>query len=186
MNGYLFSFSFWKRVGESYYFRVIKNSFLFFCVALCCIWNISTVKNSGIGVSQSVAPFVYALRLDQSWGMFAPTVLKEDGWLVMEGTTFDKKKIDINREGAAVNYSKPHCVLDYIKSDRQRKYQENLLFECNRFIRPFYCTYLLNAWNEQHPNKKISSLQLVYMKEVTMPPFQKPKISKESVCACSK
>ncbi len=122
--------------------------------------------------------------LDQSWGMFAPTVLKDDGWFVFEGTTSSNKKIDINRNGANADYIKPTNVLDYIKDDRQRKYQENYLFSYNDFIRPFYCEYLLKDWNNKHSVNKITSLQILFMKEVSVLPNQKQTVMKEVLCMC--
>src|SRR6185437_4038535 len=42
--------SLFKKIATNYYFNVIKNSFLFFCIALCMLWNISTVNGSGLTV----------------------------------------------------------------------------------------------------------------------------------------
>lgn len=174
------------RLSHNYYFRVIKNSFLFFCLALCLLWNISTVNGLGLTVSDQFFTFGYGLRFNQNWGMFAPTVLKDDGWYIMEGITKDSVKVDINRGGVEVNYTKPPSILKYIKDDRWRKYLENYLFSYNDFIRPYLCNYFLKAWNRSNPANEIISLQIVYMKEISLLPGKKQVTSKEILCACGK
>lgn len=176
--------SFLTNLSSNYYFNVIKNSFLSFCIALCMIWNISTVNGSGLAVSDRFNGFGYCLRFNQNWGMFAPNVFKDDGWYIFQGTTKDSLKIDLNRNGAKIDYAKPANILTLIKDDRWRKYQENYLFTYNTFIRPFYCNYLLSNWNKNHPDKESTSLKIIYMKEVSVLPNQKQSITPDTLCIC--
>ncbi len=176
--------SFLHGLRENYYFKVILNCFLFFFMALSLLWNISVTGGSGVTVSDNFFPVGYALRLNQGWGMFAPTVLKDDGWYILEGITPTKIKIDVNREGANVDFTKPQSVLTYIKDDRWRKFGENYMLEQNAFIRPHYCSYLIQDWNKKHPDNKIDSLTVIYMKETTLPPGKLPIATKEKLCKC--
>lgn len=176
--------NFFQKLANDYYFKLLKNCFLFFCIALSLIWNIGTVNGSGLAVSDSFSGFGYALRLDQNWGMFAPTVFKDDGWFIFEGTKADSTKIDINVKGAHVTYAKPENILSRIKDDRWRKYQENVLFTNNDFIRPYYCRWLLRKWNEENPSAKILNLKIIYMKEISGPPGEKQTATKEILCGC--
>jgi hypothetical protein len=173
-----------QKLQENYYLKVILNCFLFFCIALSMLWNVSTVQGSGLTVSDHFYTFGYSLRFNQSWGMFAPSVLKDDGWYVLEGTTADSLKIDINRNGAKADYSKPALALTYIKDDRWRKFLENYIFTYNAFIRPYYCNYILKEWNTEHPEKKVVSLGVIYMKEISLPPGQKQTATREVLCRC--
>ena len=178
--------SFFTKITANYYFNVLKNSFLFFCIALCLIWNISTVSGSGLTVSNEFFKFGYGLRFNQNWGMFAPTVFKDDGWFIMQGTTIDSLQIDINRNGVKTDYSKPTSVLAHIKDDRWRKFYENYLFTSNQFLRPYFCRYLLKDWNAKHPDKVLSYLKIIYMKEISVLPNQKQTLTKEELCLCGK
>jgi hypothetical protein len=178
--------SFIQKINSNYYFKVVKNSFLFFCIALCMLWNISTVSGSGLTVSNEFFAFGYGLRFNQNWGMFAPIVFKDDGWYIMQGTTKDSVQIDINRNGTKVDYSKPVSVLTYIKDDRWRKFYENYLFTSNEFIRPYFCAYLLKDWNTAHSDNTISYLKIIYMKEISVLPNQKQPLTKEELCICGK
>ena len=176
-------FSFRKQL-DHYYFHVLKNSFLFFCIAFCFIWNISTADGSGISIAPRFLPFGYGLRLDQNWGMFAPTVYKDDGWFILEAIGKDSVRVDINRNGSKVTYAKPQNVMGYIKDDRWRKFFENYISNCNVFIRSPYCQYKLAEWNTHHPEAKISSLQVIFMRESTVPLGQKQEAKKEILCHC--
>jgi hypothetical protein len=180
------SISFIQKININYYFKVVKNSFLFFCIALCLLWNISTVSGSGLTVSNEFFTFGYRLRFNQNWGMFAPTVFKDDGWYIMQGTTKNSLQIDVNRNGKIVDYSKPSNALNYIKDDRWRKFYENYIFTSNEFMRPYFCNYLLKNWNISHPDNTVSYLQIIYMKEVSVLPGQKQTLTKEELCLCGK
>jgi len=173
-------------IAKNYYFRVIRNCFVFFCMTLCLIWNVGNVEGSGLRVSDRVFKFGFMLRLDQRWNMFAPNVVKNDGWFVMEGITPGKEHIDINRDGMPVNFEKPPSVLKFIKDDRWRKYQENFVIPDNLFMQGYYCSYLIKDWNRVHSDTPIDSLNLVYMKEFTLPPGQAPEVKKEVLCKCWK
>lgn len=173
-------------ITKNYYFRVTRNSFVFFCMSLCLIWNLSGLEDLGLRVSDRVFKFGYMLRLDQRWNMFAPTVIKNDGWFVMDGRTGAGRRIDINREGAPVDFSKPENVLKLIKDDRWRKYQENFVMPDNLFMQIHYCRYLLKDWNTRRADKPIDTLTIVYMKELTPPPGQAARVVKEPLCKCWK
>ncbi|MGZ3864116.1 MAG: HTTM domain-containing protein [Bacteroidia bacterium] len=170
-------------IRENYYYKVLVSCALFFFVALSVIWNFATVANSGLGVAPNFNSVGYAVRLNQNWGMFAPTVLKEDGWYILEGFS-SGKTIDINRDGKPADYTKPKNFMEYIKDDRWRKFGENYMLEINAFIRPYYCNYLLKDWNINHPERKLDSLNVVYMKEFSKPPGEPQPVVKEILCGC--
>ncbi|HWY38999.1 MAG TPA: hypothetical protein VNY73_10600, partial [Bacteroidia bacterium] len=176
--------SFMQKIRANYYFKVALNCLLFFFAALSMIWNLSTVANSGLGISPDFFPVGYALRLNQNWGMFAPTVLKDDGWYVLEGITKNKIKIDIARKGKPTDYTKPESILQYIPDDRWRKFLENYMLAQNSFMRHYYCNYLLKDWNSKNPGNKIDSLTIIYMKEFTLPPGMSLTVKKEILCGC--
>lgn len=155
---------------------VVSSSLL----ALLCVhqfvWNCKSVG----WVSPSLIPLqtvAWNLRLDQSWGMFAPGVFKEDGWFVFEGITKEQTVIDISRDGQQVRYGKPKFISAMFKNDRWRKYTENLLMKRNHELRFYYAAYLYRNWTERHPEMPIEGLRLVYMKELTLPDyrFSEPK-----------
>ncbi|MGV3503325.1 MAG: hypothetical protein ACO1O1_06425 [Adhaeribacter sp.] len=125
------------------------------------------------------------LRIDQYWGMFAPAVFKDDGWYVLEGTTASGRKADLNQQGKEPDTRKPASVVALFKNDRWRKYSENYLFVHKAYMRPYYCHYLMRRWNEDHPQDPVLSLEVVYMKEVSLPDYQVSVPKREVLCTCS-
>ena len=155
-------------------------------VLYSCWWNLDTTSRLHVPMPQHLKWLGYTLRLDQNWGMFAPSVFKDDGWFILEANTAGKTVIDLNREGNPVSYAKPASVVALFKNDRWRKYAENYLFVANAYMRPYYCNYLLKRWQESRPGPDaIRELSVVYMKEVSQPAYQPVTPQREVLCQCS-
>lgn len=151
--------------------KLITQSFLSAMIFYTLAWNASTVEETGIRIPADLRIPAYALRSNQNWGMFSPAVFKDDGWLIFEATTLKGELIDLNRFGKKVDYRKPESVVSLFRNDRWRKFSENYLFVSNAYLRPYYCNFILNEWNKENPSKAVSSLKIVYMKEVSRPGY---------------
>jgi hypothetical protein len=167
--------------------RQAREVFVGVVLFYICWWNlddVAVVRPTGGLMSENMRWFGYLFRVDQHWGMFAPTVFKDDGWYILEGTTADNKRLDLNRDGAPVRYDKPASVVALFKNDRWRKYSENYLFVSNAWMRPYYCNYLLRIWHENPRHAPLRHLTVVYMKEVSLPDYQVSKPTREVLCDC--
>lgn len=142
------------------------------CVLYSLLWNWQSTSIYNFKLPESTTWVARLCRIDQCWGMFSPSVFKDDGWYILEGITPENKIIDLNRNGAPVNYHKPNSVVSLFKNDRWRKYSENYLFVRNNYMRPYFCDFKLKEWNDFHPDNKIKNLKVVYMKEVTLPDYK--------------
>ncbi len=163
----------------------IKEFALLMVVLYCLAWNWGNIPTTTIGISNNSKWIGNLLRIDQNWGMFAPSVFKDDGWYIIEGTTKnDSTIIDLNREGAKVQYAKPHSIVSMFKNDRWRKYSENYLFVSNAYMRPYYCNYLLRKWNEDHRNNMVKEIKVIYMKEITAANYKYVLPKREVLCGC--
>lgn len=165
-------------------YRNIISAGLIFLIVFVFDWNFSNLSFVKSKLSNELRFIGYGLRLDQNWGMFAPGVFKDDGWFIMEGTDKNGNKIDLFRSGTAVNYKKPDYVVYLFKNDRWRKYTENYIFSNNHFMRGYFCNYSMRIWNEQNPNKQIDTLNVIYMKEFTLPDYQYSKPELNRLCNC--
>ncbi|WP_299759034.1 HTTM domain-containing protein [uncultured Pontibacter sp.] len=163
----------------------MRNGFVAVALLYCVWWNFSGTSLPIYKIPDSGRWLGYLLRLDQHWGMFSPTVFKDDGWYVLEGYTASGINIDLNQEGKEVNYSKPASVVSLFKNDRWRKYSENYLFIHNAYMRPYYCNYLMRRWNEAHPQQPIQQLEVLYMKEPSLPDYQLAVPTREMLCSCA-
>jgi hypothetical protein len=150
------------------------------------LWNIGNLKLP-VPLLDKARWVGHLFRVDQYWGMFAPSVFKDDGWFVMLGKTVNGQEIDIKNPGSTVNYDKPAVVAEFFPDDRWRKYHENILFVNNNHYRLYYCAYLTNEWNrrQKDPGERIPNLSIIYMKEVTQPAYQVSPPVKELLFECN-
>jgi len=166
-------------------FFIAKEAILVFFIWYSLLWNMGTVPAIGYGVSESLHPLGYMLRLDQYWGMFAPRVFKDDGWFIYEAKDSQGNSFDIREGKGPINYGKPANIVALYKNDRWRKYGENILAIDNSYLRPFYCKYLIHQYNLAHPYKPISGLKIIYMKEFTAPDYAHVEPEKVVLCECN-
>ena len=171
---------------------LLKRGFLFFVLCFNLLWCIGNTNISGLKVSGRFQWFAYLFRFDQDWGMFAPSVYKNDGWYIYEADLESKnndtstvKTIDLNRAGATVNFKKPENILALYEDDRWRKFGEIWPRQSDR-VKKEFCRYLKNKWNRAHPEKRIGALRIVYMKEVTQPNYAFSLPERTIECDCEK
>ena len=111
-------------------------------------------------------------RTDQSWGMFAPFPLKQDGWYIAVARLRDGRQVDLLRGGNPVDWNKPEHLSSTYEDALWRKYQMSLWDVSNAVHRRYYALYLIRRWNVEHSAQPISSLQLVFMREDTLPDYR--------------
>jgi hypothetical protein len=166
------------------FLKITKNYFIISVASFCLMMNLGSIKKFPYALDPQIVHYGKILRLEQNWGMFAPYILKDDGWFIYSALDKDLKYIDIKNNKDTVIYSKPkHGVCEF-ESDRWRKFQENYTFNNNNYMRPFYCKYLLNKWNNEHPKKPILDLTIFFMKETSLPDYKTKPIVKTAVCHC--
>jgi len=148
-----------------------------FFIVYMLLWNIQTLGPNAVPDNTE---FVFGLtRVDQLWNMFAPYPIKSDGWLVVEGKLADGRKIDLVRDGKAIAWEKPDKIPRIYGHERWRKYLMNLWQKRSAVHRQLYARYLCKNWNENHEGQeKLEELSIFYMREQTLPDYQKPEIEK--------
>lgn len=155
-----------------------------FIICMCLINNLSTVGWFSYRLRDELNLASNALRFNQNWGMFAPGVLKEDGWFVYHGMDSIGRQWDLRRNEDYVDYSKPERIVSMYKNDRWRKLAENMQNETYTFLRPLYCKYMLRKWNQEHPEKKIFTLNLYFMQKTNLENYQTTVPEKKLHCVC--
>lgn len=176
-----------KKYNNSFIYNGIilcEKYFLSSIIIFCLMMNLGSIKKFPYYLTPVVVNYGKALRLEQNWGMFSPYILKDDGWFVYSGFNKSNKYIDIKNDINYVSFKKPNPVVNEFESDRWRKFQENYTFKNNNYMRPFYCKYLINKWNREHPDKYITDLTIFFMKETSLPNYQTKPIQKNAVCNC--
>ena len=163
---------------------LLKTYFIIFIFSFCFMMNLTGVKSFPYILDSTIINFGKLLRLEQNWGMFSPYILKDDGWFVYSGFSIKHEFIDIKHSSKPVSYSKPTPVVTEFESDRWRKFQENYTFNNNNYMRPYYCKYLINKWNKEHPKDHVIDLSIFFMKETSLPNYQTKPIAKLALCNC--
>lgn len=159
---------------------------LVFLIIFIADWNISNLNFIHSKVPPRLHPLAYALRIDQCWGMFAPGVLKDDGWYVFEGTCKDGTCINLLNKDSTGFMKKPTSVVSMFKNDRWRKYAENYMFAHNDFMRPYFCNYYRREWNRLHGGgKPVELLKVYYITELTAPDYRAAIPKKDLLCDCA-
>lgn len=162
----------------------IRTALLIFLTLFIFDWNFSNLVFIKSKLSDQLRFIGYTLRLDQSWGMFAPGVFKDDGWYILEGITTNNEHINLLDPDKALTYQKPVNIVSMFKNDRWRKYSENYIFPENEFMRGYFCNYFIRIWNEKHPDKQVTSLQVIYMEEMTLPDYKYSPPKKNILWEC--
>ncbi len=157
-------------------FRKIKNGVLIFLIVYVFFWNIGTVGTTAV-IPQNWKWVAWTTRLDQSFNMFAPAPLVEDGWYVIPATLRDGSQIDLFRNGPMiehdfripVSYEKPQTGSIY-PDQRWQKYLMNIAEQDNAKYREGYGKYLCRTWNGRHTGgDTLMSFQIIFVLEKTPP-----------------
>lgn len=164
--------------------KAVTSSVSVFIIAICFVLNLSYMNWFQYELIKEFNVVVNVLRLNQYWGMFSPHIMKEDGWLVFEGYTAEGKHWDLKKNKSVINISKPQHLVKEFKSDRWRKFCENMQRDNYTFLRPLYCKYHLNQWNREHPEMKMKSLDLIFFKEISDTGYRTKPIEREQYCLC--
>ncbi len=163
----------------------LTNAVCIIIICLCATVNLSAVKWFNYELrSETIVP-INALRLDQYWGMFSPSVLKKDGWYVYYGMDSIGRQWDLIRNEDYVNFEKPKSILKIHTTDRWRKITENMQRDEMAFMRPLYCNYILKRWNKRHPEKKMFTLKLYYMQKESLLNYKTTPVEKILYCLCN-
>jgi hypothetical protein len=141
------------------------------------LWNIHTTDLPFRKIlPRAPEPVTWFTRIDQSWGMFAPRPMIDDGWFVIPAVTRDRKQVDLFRNGQPVRWEKPPVTSHMYPNQRWCKYMMNLWGRVNEPYRPYYCQYLEREWNRTHPKEQeLLSLQFIYMQKDTLPDYAPAK-----------
>lgn len=159
-----------------------SNSICLMVIVFCFIINLSSTSWFQYELKNEFQIPVNALRLNQYWGMFSPSIMKNDGWFVYYGIDEQGRQWDFRTNKDYVDFKKPEHIVSMYKTDRWRKLAENMANDNFTFLRPLYGKYVLDKWNEEHPDKKIVTLNLYYMEKINLADYKSTDPEKKLFC----
>lgn len=114
---------------------------------------------------------IYSLTFTfQKWNLFAPYPIRDDGWVVIEGTLFNGRAVEL-RTGEEPSFDKPKDVPGSYINPYWRKYLMSLWSKQNDHYRLPYGRYLCREWNKNHSgDERVNLIHIHYMLEETPPP----------------
>ena len=158
------------------------NLVTLFFIGYVGLWNLKTIPRAGVTIIPPWDKLGPILRLDQTWNMFAPSPLKDDGWFVIDGLLAGGRPVDVMKNQAGpVSDHKPQLVSAQHANVRWRKYMMNINNKKKKGYRLYLGRYLCRSWNTGHPYEdRLQSFEIVFMKEKTLPygqPLKTERIS---------
>ena len=128
--------------------------------------NLSTITGDAKYLPQSAKAASRFVGIEQSWNMFAPTVLGSDYWPILTARLADGSKVDLFRNGSTVVDGKP-----------QDPTFPNLRWQClfydalrmnNRHVYGSITSAFVRKWNQDSPKKRVLSTELLIVRERTL------------------
>ena len=142
-------------------------------------WNIAQLQPDSLKVPQQISWVGPMFRVYQNWGLFAPYPLREDGWYVIPGKLRNGQEIDVNRDGAQVNWEKPEHVASTYDNIRWRKYMMNIWKSKFHQQRLYYGKYLCREWNRNiQDGQQLETFDIYFVLEETLPDYREPELAK--------
>lgn len=113
--------------------------------------------------------------LSQSWNMFAPSPLRDDGWYVVPGTLRDGQTVDLagvmrgDESVQPVSFERPRNIRATYKNEHWRKYLEGLRSSHADQTR-YLIRYICREWNGNHGGgEAVTRMVVLYMGDPTLP-----------------
>lgn len=144
-------------------------------------WNVLTLPKVSYSAPAALAQTFHALRVAQTWNMFAPHPARSDGWYVVPGTLDDGTEVELftDRRGP-VGFDKPEHVVSYYADYRMRKYFSRLPQDRYRSQLLNYARHLCRKWNRYSHGgeRQLMRFRIYFMRETTEPDYAPDTLSK--------
>jgi hypothetical protein len=161
------------------FLKKIGLSFGISCFLLVSWYNL--FKSEIYHIPLKLGQFCEVFRLDQYWGMFAPSPSREDGWMVMVGKLKDGRTFNLydhfynfsfpekfETEEILLNPPKPENAKNTFMDDRWRKYFMNIWAKDFQNYRAFLGRYIALQWNTRYSgNDQLAEFWIYYRLERT-------------------
>jgi hypothetical protein len=179
--------AFWDRIGVSAAHARVRglargwNMVAFGALVLVLWLNAAAVARSRVLVPASVARFAIALRLDQTWAMFAPYPDRSAGWYVIPGHLSNGQVVDAYHPSAAApRREKPEHLSATFPSARWLYYMTNLARADHTRERPWFAAYLCRRFDAARVSDlPLRDVQIAFFREWTLPDYEKTTATEE-------
>ncbi len=147
----------------------VATSLVFLSFADVVLWNVLTLWSPDHDDELKARdPLQPILHLDQHWRMYAPMPYPDHGWLVIPAELADGTEIDLFT-GRPLSWSKPANLSAYVGDYRWASLIGDLLNNQEPAQAQWFGDYFVSQWNAGHPEVKVRTVSVVYLKQTTLP-----------------
>jgi uncharacterized membrane protein YphA (DoxX/SURF4 family) len=157
----------------------LRNGLILFVLVFIIAWNLDQWGRVGVVVPDEIRWAGPMFGFEQNWRMFAPEVFKDGGWYTMRATLSDGRQVDVFQNDGVLQESRPANIRFTFKSDRWRKYLENIYRVGYESHRKYFAAYLKNKWNENHSARdQVMNMEIIYNREISGPDYVRRPLEK--------
>ena len=138
------------------------------------VWNVNQVT----GAFEQRWPGIWKAPghltgLEQTWRMFAPQPMIDDGWYEMKGVLADGSVVNLWQPDQPLPTRKPASVAATYRNQRWRKYLLDIRIKWDAY-RPQLADWLRRRWDDDFsgglPERRVQRIEIVYHLEETLSP----------------
>lgn len=155
------------------FLRQLVSSILpVFFIIYIFLWNLNSLPDSKLSLNPDYQGLAYVLNIDQTWNMFSPYPLTEDGWYTITGTTQNDKKFNLLNEKEPVTLDTPKNRNPYT-NNHWRKFLMEMYLSGHEKDRELYADFLCRNWNYIEKRKpKLKLVEVYFTPEFTLDHYQ--------------
>ncbi|HEY6725095.1 MAG TPA: HTTM domain-containing protein, partial [Polyangiaceae bacterium] len=164
----------WFRTRKSHALRIDPTPWGTFAAAVLAVYvaygTAYAATHKGNVEGDQFNPMLM-LRLYANWGMFAPNPPNTSGWFVIVGERANGSEIDVWNDKDPVDWTRPELPSATYRSQRWRKFLDNITNSRHAVVRPYFLRWLCKDWNESHDEaERVRALTLYQMARTTQWP----------------
>jgi len=145
---------------------VFLNVSILLLLGYVLLWNLATVPNSRLKLTERARAVGELLRIDQIWNMFAPGPSRYNGWFVIPGRLQSGEVVDLFKNDESVSWERPASVAALFQSYRWWKYLYTLWNRKDQNSWRNYSSYLCRSWNRDHyRSETLEELRIILIVE---------------------
>jgi hypothetical protein len=157
-------------------------------LAYMVVWNIDVVADGmgrPLGLPSGFKAVAHVTRLNQTWKMFAPRPLRDDGWYVMKGKLRDGSIVNLWEPGEPLPFKKPPLVMPTYHGERWCNYLLAIWRPSGGLYRGDLSRWLKRRWNAKYAlgdyEREVESLEIIFQLEETPPPGMAQSVVKTHI-----
>lgn len=137
-------------------------------ISLVLVWNLKGLPDSTVSewIPRQLTNGMYAVKLRQKWGMFAPNPSRYSQWFALESQLANGDSVDLFIPSQPFSLRRPDVFTERLPSRRWGKFMSNLKKSRYARLRDNYIRYFVTRWNGAvGPSSRIQKTSFLWVRE---------------------